>query len=221
MKKLLIISDGKAGHENQSKAFCQALGYAYDCVHVRYPLRLHKLLSYVADRLSIFTHRLFNMDAVPGDHFYAAVVCTGSTAFYPGKVMARRLGAPVAGILYPGGYRLSTFDCVMAPAFDKPPPGPNIIPVPINLTAADPAFYEGAVEAFRQHHAQKGGGAVGVIVGGPTPSAPMTPASLGAHLDAVFKLTAGGGGRGGAPRPPPPPPGAAPPPAVPSPHPAR
>ena len=34
MKKLLIVTDGKAGHENQSKAFCTALGYDFDCVRV-------------------------------------------------------------------------------------------------------------------------------------------------------------------------------------------
>ena len=41
-KKLLIVTDGKAGHENQSKAFCSALGYGYDCVRASYPTRLHK-----------------------------------------------------------------------------------------------------------------------------------------------------------------------------------
>ena len=215
MKKLLIVSDGKAGHENQSKAFCQAMGYAYDCVQARYPWRIHKALSFLADRVNIHTPRLFKMEEVPPDNFYAAVVCTGSGAFYPGKVTARRLGAPVAAILYPGGYRLSTFDCIMVPGFDRPPQDPNIVRIPMNLTAVDTAFYEGAVEAFRRRYpaaapdctrehptaldcsrppspAPDGGGAVGVIIGGPTRFAPMTPESLGGALDAIFKLTEGG-----------------------------
>jgi len=190
MKKLLIVSDGKAGHENQSKAFCQALGYPYDCVEVRYPLRVCKVLSFLADRFSIFTERLFKLGAFTGDDYYAAVVCAGSTAFYPGKVMARRLGVPVAAILYPGGYRLSTFDCIMAPAFDQPPNEPNVIRVPVNLTAIDKTFYAGAAEAFRQRHTQKAP-AVGVILGGPTPFSPMTPETLARHFDALFKLTEG------------------------------
>ena len=190
MKKLLIVSDGKAGHENQSKAFCQALGYPYDCVTVRYPLRSYKMLSFLADRFSIFTERLFKLDPLTGNDYYAAVVCTGSTAFYPGKVMARRLGAPVAAILYPGGYRLSTFDCVMAPAFDLPPDEPNVIRIPMNLTAIDKAFYASATGAFRERHTPKAP-AVGVIVGGPTPFSPMTAETLARHLDAVFKLTEG------------------------------
>lgn len=190
MKKLLIVSDGKAGHENQSKAFCRALGFAYDCVQVRYPWRALKLLSYLADRFNISAPRLFRMEAFNADEFYAAVVCTGSTAFYPGKVTARRLGAPVAAILYPGGYRLSTFDCIMAPGFDRPPGQPNIIRIPMNLTAMDSSFYEAAAAAFRGRHAQKAP-AVGVVVGGPTRFSPMTAETLARHLDAVFALTEG------------------------------
>lgn len=190
MKKLLIVSDGKAGHENQSRAFCRALGYPFDCLRVRYPVRALKMLSYPADRLNIFTDRLFRLDKFTGDGYYAAVVCAGSTAFYPGKVTARRLGAPVAAILYPGGYRLSTFDCIMAPVFDRPPDEPNIIPIPINLTAADAAFYAGAAEAFARRHTQRAP-AVGVIVGGPTRSCPMTAETLRRHLDALFALTGG------------------------------
>lgn len=190
MKKLLIVSDGKAGHENQSKAFCQALGYPYDCVGVRYPWRFYKMLSFLADRFSIFTERLFKLEAFPGDNYYAAVVCTGSTAFYPGKVTARRLGAPVAAILYPGGYRLSTFDCIMAPSFDQPPSEPNLIRIPVNLTAVDEAFYANAVEAFTKLHTP-GRPAAGVVIGGPTPFSPMTPETLTRHLDALFRLTEG------------------------------
>jgi len=190
MKKLLIVSDGKAGHENQSKAFCQALGYAYDCVEVRYPWRAYKMLSFLADRFNIFTERLFKRGKLTGDGYYAAVVCAGSTAFYPGKVMARRLGAPVAAILYPAGYRLSTFDCIMAPTFDQPPNEPNVVRIPINLTAIDTSFYAHAVEVFRKHHTPQAP-AVGIILGGPTPFSPMTAETLTRHLDAVFKLTEG------------------------------
>jgi len=190
MKKLLIVSDGKAGHENQSKAFCQALGYAYDLVQARYPLRTYKGLSYLADRLNVFTARLFRLGAFTGDAFYAAVVCTGSTAFYPGKVMARRLGAPVAAILTPSGYRLSTFDCILAPAFDQPPAAPNIIRVPLNLAVVDKAFYARAAEDFTQRHTQ-GAPAVGIVIGGPTKPCPLAADTLRQHLDALFALTEG------------------------------
>ena len=77
-KKLLIVTDGKAGHENQSKAFCNALGYEFDCVRTSYPTRAHKALSYLVDRLGLTLDFPFKIE--PTDGYYAAVVCTGSTA---------------------------------------------------------------------------------------------------------------------------------------------
>ncbi len=187
MKKLLIVTDGKAGHENQSKAFCSALGYDYDCVRIRYPTRLHKGLSYLADRLGLLVGRLFTIE--PAGGYYAAVVCTGSTAFYPGKVTARQRGIPVAAILYPGGYRLN-FDCILAPGFDQPPRHPNIIRVPVNLTSTSASFYEAGVAAFRKRHTPRGP-AVAVIAGGPNAIATMRPEQMRRELDRVFAATEG------------------------------
>ena len=187
MNKLLIVTDGKAGHENQSKAFCDALGYGYDCVRVAYPTRLHKACSYVADRLGLLSERPFTIE--PTDGYYAAVVCAGSTAFYPGKITARRRGIPVAAILFPGGYRLD-FDCILAPVFDRPPRQPNIIPIPVNLTSTSAAFYEAGVAAFGQRHTRKKPAAA-VIVGGPNAFASMEADALRRDLDRVFAATEG------------------------------
>jgi mitochondrial fission protein ELM1 len=187
MKKLLIVTDGKAGHENQSKAFCSALGYDYDCVRVSYPTRFHKALTYAADRLGLMLERPFTCE--PTDGYYAAVVCAGSTAFYPGKIMARRRGIPVAAILYPGGYRLN-FDCILAPIFDRPPQQPNIIVIPVNLTSTNAGFYEAGVAAFRQRHTQKKP-AVAVIVGGPNAFASLTVEAMKRDLDRLFAATEG------------------------------
>lgn len=187
MKKLLIVTDGKAGHENQSKALCSALGYDFDCVRVRYATRLHKALSYGADRLGLLSERLFVSE--PTDGYYAAVVCTGSTAFYPGKVLARRRGIPVAAILFPGGYRLD-FDCILAPGFDLPPRQPNILRVPVNLTSTSAAFYEAGVAAFRARHTPRGP-AVAAIIGGPNAIAALTPDALRRDLDRLFAATDG------------------------------
>jgi mitochondrial fission protein ELM1 len=187
MKKLLIVTDGKAGHENQSKAFCSALGYDYDCVRVSYPTRLHKAFSYVADRLGLLSERPFTIESTDG--YYAAVVCTGSTAFYPGKITARRRGIPVAAILFPGGYKLD-FDCILAPVFDRPPQQPNIIPIPVNLTSTNAAFYEAGVAAFRQRHTPKRP-AVAAIVGGPNAFASMKADAMKRELDRLFAATEG------------------------------
>lgn len=187
MKKLLIVTDGKAGHENQSKAFCNALGYDFDCVRVSYPTRVHKGLAYAADRLGILSDQLYRSESTDG--FYSGVVCTGSTAFYPGKVTARRRGLPVVAILFPSGYKLD-FDCILAPTFDQPPNQPNIIAIPVNLTSTNAAFYEAGVAAFKTRHTPKGP-AVALIVGGPNAIASMTADAMRRELDRLFAATEG------------------------------
>lgn len=187
-KKLLIVTDGKAGHENQSKAFCSALGYAFDCVRASYPTPFHKGLSYLVDRLGLVWDYPFKIEQTDG--YYAAVVCTGSTAFYPGKIAARRRGIPVAAILYPSGYKKMNFDCILAPVFDRPAHYPNIVPIPVNLTSTDAAFYDAGIAAFRARYTPRKP-AVGVIIGGPNAVAAMTPEKMEPLLDKLFRATAG------------------------------
>ena len=187
-KKLLIVTDGKPGHENQSKAFCSALGYDFDCVRAGYPTRIHKAISYIVDRLGLVLDFPFTIEKTDG--YYAAVVCTGSTAFYPGKIAARRRGIPVAAILFPSGYKKLNFDCILAPVFDRPPDYPNIIQIPVNLTSNNADFYEVGIAAFRERHTPSRP-AVAVIVGGPNAIASMTPDAMRRDLDRLFALTEG------------------------------
>lgn len=186
-RKLLIVTDGKAGHENQSKAFCNALGRRYDLLRVAYPSPFKKALSYAADRVGILTESLFTAEGKPRKNMYDAVVCTGSTAFYPGKVLASRLKVPVCAILYPKGFRLN-FDCILAPAFDNPPKRPNIVSIPVNLSPTTQEYYRDCVKAFEQRCKQRKP-AVGVIIGGPNPHASMDVPTMKRQLDKLFELT--------------------------------
>lgn len=188
MKKILIVTDGKAGHENQSKALCGGLGYEFDTWKVSYASPVRKAMAYLADNLGMLTPAPFSAEAEPaGD--YAAVICTGSTAFYPGKVFARRHKIPVAAILYPKGYKLN-FDCILAPVFDNPPKLPNIVPVPINLTAPDREFYDAGTQAFLERH-RPAKPSVAVIIGGPNNFAAMTAGRMKGELDNLFAQTEG------------------------------
>ena len=90
---------------------------------------------------------------------FAAVVGAGSGTFYAVKALARAKGCPSAAILYPRGYRISSFDCVMAPSFDRPAKAGNVIEIPANLVAADADFYEKGLAAFAQRHRQSKGAA--------------------------------------------------------------
>ena len=187
-RHILIVSDGKAGHENQSRALCDSLGATVEVVRVVYASRAAKALSYLFDQCGIRSRRLF--DVTPFEGTFDAVVGTGSSTFYPAKLLARKLHVPVAALLYPRGYRLETFDCIVAPTFDRPAPAPNLVAIPINLTNTLAAFYDQGVEAFRQRYTPQRP-SVGIIVGGPNPFANMDPEEMARQFDRIFAATEG------------------------------
>ena len=208
MGRVLILTDGKAGHENQSKAFARALGCEYDLGEVHFKSKFHKALSYLFDQVCFLTTSLFlategtqggrkalcplcASEALCGKKKYCGVIGTGSGTFYAAKAMAKKLGVKCGVVLYPRGYDIKSFDCVLAPAFDRPKFAANVIEIPANLVANDEAFYEKGVEAFWE---KRGGQqaydnkkeAVAVIVGGPNKCSTMTPEWMKTQLDAIF-----------------------------------
>ena len=185
MKRVLILTDGKAGHENQSKAFVRGLGCEAELCPVRFKSRFHKALSYIFDFFGVLSPSLFETDAAALHGDYAAVVGAGSGTFYAVKALARAKGCPSAAILYPRGYRISSFDCVMAPSFDRPAKAGNVIEIPANLVAADADFYEKGLAAFAQRHRQLKGAAA-VIVGGPNKCSTMTAGWMRRQLERIF-----------------------------------
>ena len=208
MGKVLILTDGKAGHENQSKAFARALGCEFDLVEVHFKSKFHKTLSYFFDHLGIRalgfhtmknettedaenTKNLCELCVLCGSRRYSGVIGTGSGTFYAAKAMAKKLGVKCGVVLYPRGYDIKSFDCVLAPAFDRPKKIRNVIEIPANLVANDETFYEKGVSAFlekrgkQQVHDNKGE-AVAVIIGGPNKCSTMTPEWMKAQLDAIF-----------------------------------
>ena len=191
MDKVLILTDGKAGHENQSKAFVRALGCEFDLVEVHFKSKFHKALSYLLDRVGVrcleLLEGLEKIDCASVS--YAAVIGTGSGTFYAAKAMAKKLGVKCGVVLYPRGYDIASFDCVLAPAFDRPKSAANVIEIPANLVANDEAFYEKGVAAFLKCsniRMDECSNAVAVIVGGPNKCSTMTPEWMKAQLDAIF-----------------------------------
>ena len=186
-KRILIVSDGKAGHENQSRALCAGLGVSCEVVRLAYGSRLAKAATYLWDHLGIRSRRGF--DVTPFDGTFDAVIGTGSGTFFPVKVLARKMKIPAAAVLFPRGYRLD-FDCIVAPEFDQPPALPNIVQIPVNLTNTNPDFYTKGVAAFRMRHAPARP-SVGIIIGGPNPFAHMTADDLARQFDRIFAATEG------------------------------
>ena len=58
--RLLILSDGKPGHVNQSIAFAWHLGCEYDICPTGFINRGAKILSYLADRCRLHLASLFH-----------------------------------------------------------------------------------------------------------------------------------------------------------------
>ena len=58
--KVLILTDGKAGHENQSKAFARSLGAEFDILPVKFKSKAAKAVSYLLDNLGVCTTALFD-----------------------------------------------------------------------------------------------------------------------------------------------------------------
>ena len=187
MNKALILTDGKAGHENQSKAFARALGYDFDIFEIHFKSKFHKALSYLLSRtVGLLLPELFDRipEAKSGD--YAVVIGTGSGTFYAAMTMGARLRTKCGVVLYPRGYRISHFNCILAPAFDNPKKAPNVIEIPANLVAADEAFYEKGVAAYRERTDVEP--EIAVIIGGPNKCSTMSAEWTKQKLDEIFKL---------------------------------
>ena len=200
--KAIVLTDGKAGHENQSKAFARALGLDFQLVPVKFKSPFHKMLSYLFDRLGIRAVGLLQgMEGLfvePPNHQttkplnYQTVIGTGSGTFYAAKSLAREIpGAKCGVVLYPRGYDLPSFDCILAPTFDNPAKLSNVVEITANLVANDAAFYEKGVAAFRERYQGAADNLVGVIVGGPNKCSMMTVEWMKARLDEIFAANKG------------------------------
>jgi len=186
--KALILSDGKPGHFNQSMALCKHLGLDFEITETAYPNRFCKALSYLLDRLGIYTPRLFSCSWTPDP--CRLIISTGSTTYYPNKVIAKSLAVPNIAVLLPVGYRLD-FSHIICPAYDRPPKQANITELPLNLCAADESFFTEKAAGFRAKHAPEKP-AVGFIIGGDNAVSKMNPALLEEQLKRAFELTGDG-----------------------------
>ena len=185
--KALILTDGKPGHFNQSVALCKNTGLDYELIEVSYRSKAAKALSYLLDHCGIYTEKLFTSH-IPHSTF-DLIISTGSTSFYPNKVLARKLGLSNIAILNPKGYR-PDFSAILCPAYDHPPKKENIIELPLNLCAADPAFFEEKAAEFKTKHAAQAP-SVGFIIGGPNAVSTLDAAELKIKLEQAFALTEG------------------------------
>ena len=168
--KLLILSDSRMGHLNQSIAFAKYLGYSYDVVEIKFKNRFAKVLSYLFDRIGIMSQALFVANIQKS---YDIVVGTGSSTYYATKVLAKLLKAKSVVMMLPKGYSFN-FDIIFAQTHDNPPKQANIIEIPANFSYVEPKGI---------YHAEKK--SIGIVIGGDNKLFTMSIKSLKKQLDFI------------------------------------
>ncbi len=170
---LLIISDKKPGHFNQSIAFAKLKGVDYDILEVSLT-PFQKLLTYLLDNLGIY----INLTSIKLPNIkYQAVVSTGSATYYINKYIAKKLHIPSIAIMLPKGFRLGNFDYILASEHDNPPVLNNIITLPISLSISEPKGYIKKSDQL----------SLGIIIGGNNSIFTMDKKTIKKVLDDIFQ----------------------------------
>ena len=172
-ERMLILSDGRAGHENQSVALAKHLGMAYDICRVKSRFGWSKAAALLLDRAGVKLAGLFHIENPP-QSVYSYVVGAGSTTYYPVKVLAKKLDAKSVTMMLPKGFRYD-FDLILAQGHDDPPKQPNIKTLPVNLSYVQP---QGIFQK-----AQKP--VVGIVIGGENNTYTMSKGRIEAYLDEI------------------------------------
>jgi len=172
MSRVLILSDDRMGHLNQSLAFVKYLDAVYDVVPVKFKYKWSKALSYVLDKIGINTEKLFDVQI---DKVYDMVVGSGSTTSYATKVLAKKMNAKSVAMMLPRGYRYN-FDVIFAQSHDNPPRQDNIIKIPANFSYIEPQ----GLYVAKKH-------AIGIVIGGDNKIFTLSKEKIQAQLDFIVK----------------------------------
>lgn len=175
-KKVLIISDGKPGHLNQSLAFAKIKELDYDILEVGFKSKLFKIFSYIFDKLDIYTLAFFNNKNVDFESF-DAFIGTGSGTYYFTKVLGKKYGKSSIVLMLPKSYKYETFDFIVSQKHDNPPQLDNIIEVPLNLSFTQPQGLIAKIEDKKS---------VGLIIGGDNDIFTMEYDGIKKILDDIF-----------------------------------
>ena len=177
LEKNLILSDGKPGHVNQAIAFADLSGDGYRIGEVQFRNRFCKSLSYLFDRIGLYTTALFRLTGdVQG---CTTIVSAGSETYYANRTLATKLGMRSVAVMLPRGYRYSGFDLIVAQEHDRPPVRTNIQILPINLCKVRPQA------VFKP---EAGYSYLGLVIGGPNKVFRMEPEKLCKQIEQIIKL---------------------------------
>ena len=178
MKKVLIISDGKPGHLNQSIAFCKIKGIDYDILEVKFKSKFYKGLSYIFDRINFFTKLLFKEVEIFSLELYDAIVSSGSATYYFNKVVAKKYNKKSIALMLPKSYKYTDFYYIIAQEHDNPPVLDNVLVIPLNLSYTVSKGY------IQKDETKK---SLAIIIGGDNTVFSMNKIAIKEKLDEIFQ----------------------------------
>ena len=177
MKRILIISDGKPGHLNQSIAFCKIKNISYDILEVKFKSKFHKIAPYLFDRVNFFTEELFEEHKNYYPDFYDAIVSTGSGTYYFNKLIAQKYNKKSIALMLPKSYKYSNFYYIIAQEHDHPILLDNLLAIPLNLSYSSP---KGFIEKNKNKKS------LAIIIGGDNGVFSMNYYLIKDKLDEIF-----------------------------------
>ncbi len=172
--KILILSDGRAGHVNQCIAFAKHLEAEYHIISLRFRHPILKALSYFLDKCGVYTLFLFTFEK----HLnvsYDFIVSAGSSTYYANKTFAKKLQTKSVTMMLPKGYRYD-FNLIFAQSHDNPPKQNNIIEIPANFSYIEP---KGLFSPEKK--------SIGIIIGGNNAHFTMDKERLEVQLNTIFE----------------------------------
>ena len=178
MKRILIISDGKPGHLNQSIAFCKIKDVSYDILEVKFKSKFHKALSYLFDKLGYYTDFLFTDYKKYYGDFYDAVISAGSGTYYFNKYISKKYNKKAIALMLPKSYNYKDFYYIIAQEHDNPVRQDNILTLPLNLSFPKE---KGCVKKI------EGKKSLAIIIGGDNDVFDMEHELIKDELDDIFE----------------------------------
>ena len=178
MKRILIISDGKPGHLNQSIAFCKIKDVSYDILEVKFKSKFHKALSYLFDKLGYYTDFLFTDYKKYYGDFYDAVISAGSGTYYFNKYISKKYNKKAIALMLPKSYKFKDFYYIIAQEHDNPVRLDNILTLPLNLSFPREKGYVKKIEGKKS---------LAIIIGGDNDVFDMEHELIKDELDDIFE----------------------------------
>jgi len=174
--RVLIISDGKNGHLNQSIAFAKYIKSKYDILTIKPKYAISKVLSYTP----LSSKKLFEYDTKILDLDYDIVVGSGSSTYAMVLEFAKDYSAKSVAMMLPKGFVYDRFDTIFAQAHDNPPARSNIIITPANFAYIQP---QGIYTPTKQ--------SIAIIVGGDNKHIKLTKSLLTSQLQQIKQQFSG------------------------------